>query len=231
MKFLIIQTAFIGDVILATPVIEKLHQFYPEAKIDFILRKGNEDLFKNHPYLNELIIWDKRKNKFTNLIRIIRTVRRKKYHCVINLHRFASSGIVTILSGATHKIGFNKNPFSILFTKIVKHEINTVKGGSKHETKRNLELINDLGSAVNDHIFTKPKLYPSKEDFNKVSQYKEQVGSRLPIAIGTAVSKEPHQPFPKNRDKLTINHQPSFICIAPVSVWFTKQFPKGKWIE
>ena len=55
-KFLIIQTAFIGDVILATPVIEKLHQYFPESKIDFLLRKGNENLLTNHPYLNALII-------------------------------------------------------------------------------------------------------------------------------------------------------------------------------
>ena len=44
MKFLIIQTAFIGDVILATALVEKLHRHYPEATIDFALRKGNEGL-------------------------------------------------------------------------------------------------------------------------------------------------------------------------------------------
>ena len=43
-KFLIIQTAFIGDVVLATSLIEKLHRHFPEAQIDFLLRKGNESL-------------------------------------------------------------------------------------------------------------------------------------------------------------------------------------------
>ena len=38
-KVLIIQTAFIGDVILATPLIESIYQKCPEAKIDFLLRK------------------------------------------------------------------------------------------------------------------------------------------------------------------------------------------------
>jgi len=45
-KILIIQTASIGDVILSTPLIEKLHHFFPEASIDFMLKKGNEGLFK-----------------------------------------------------------------------------------------------------------------------------------------------------------------------------------------
>ena len=37
-KILIIQTASIGDVILATPVVEKLHHFFPEAKIDLLFK-------------------------------------------------------------------------------------------------------------------------------------------------------------------------------------------------
>jgi len=41
-KILVIQTAFIGDAILATGVLEKLHRHFPESKIDFLVRKGNE---------------------------------------------------------------------------------------------------------------------------------------------------------------------------------------------
>jgi heptosyltransferase-2 len=49
-KFLVIQTAFIGDAVLATALVEKLHQFYPEANIDFLVRKGNEGLFATPPF-------------------------------------------------------------------------------------------------------------------------------------------------------------------------------------
>ena len=62
-SFLIIQTAFIGDVVLATALVEKLHQHYPSATIDFLLRKGNEGLLKSHPFLREVLIWDKKKDK------------------------------------------------------------------------------------------------------------------------------------------------------------------------
>ena len=47
-SFLVIQTAFIGDVILATALVEKLKEKFPEASIDFLLRKGNEDLLKRN---------------------------------------------------------------------------------------------------------------------------------------------------------------------------------------
>ncbi|RYZ76918.1 MAG: glycosyltransferase family 9 protein, partial [Proteobacteria bacterium] len=62
-QFLIIQTAFIGDVVLATGLIEKLHRYFPEAKIDFLLRKGNEGLLIGHPHLREILIWNKKQNK------------------------------------------------------------------------------------------------------------------------------------------------------------------------
>ena len=39
-KILVIQTAFTGDVVLATSVVEKLHQYFPSVQIDFLLRKG-----------------------------------------------------------------------------------------------------------------------------------------------------------------------------------------------
>lgn len=189
MKILVIQTAFIGDVVLATPVIEKLHKHHPYAKIDFLLRKGNESLFTGHPFLNAVLIWDKKENKTKNLIHLIKQIRIKKYDLVINLHRFASSGLITFLSGAKEKIGFNKNPFSFCYTKKVKHVI----GNGKHETERNLELI----AAITDKKVIMPRLYPAHGDFESVKEYKT-----LP-----------------------------YICIAPSSVWFTKQFPAHKWVE
>ncbi len=68
-SFLIIQTAFIGDVILATGLIEKLHQHYPETKIDFLLRKGNEGLLVGHPLLRTVLIWNKKESmSSSNLI-------------------------------------------------------------------------------------------------------------------------------------------------------------------
>ena len=165
-SILIIQTAFIGDVILATCLIEKLHNHFPHAKISFLVRQGNEDLLSNNPHLNEVLIWNKKQRKFWNLWKIIRQVRRQKYDCIVNLQRFAATGLITALSGAQRKIGFSKNPFSFLFTQRVKYVI----GDGKHEIDRNLELI----SPLTDNTRILPKLYPSKRDDRSVRKYKER---------------------------------------------------------
>ena len=77
MKFLVVQTAFIGDVILATPIVEKLRAFYPDAQIDFLLRKGNEGLLAGHPHIRKCWSWNKKKAKYTDLLRLIRALRQE----------------------------------------------------------------------------------------------------------------------------------------------------------
>lgn len=188
-QILIVQTAFIGDVILATGLIEKMHRFYPEAAIDFALRKGNESLLKNHPKLREVHIWDKKGGKYKNLFHLIRKVRRQQYDLVVNVQRFANSGLLTALSGAREKIGFDKNPFSWAFTTKVSHRIEE----GIHEVERNNDLIKHL----TDGKAHAPVLYPTDEDFARIKPYTET----------------------------------PYICMAPASVWFTKQFPKEQWIS
>lgn len=163
MKILIIQTAFIGDVVLATPIIEKLKSNYPDATIDFLLRKGNENLLKNHPKLNQVLIWDKKNGKFKNLFKIVKKLRRERYDYVFNLQRFGSTGLMTWLSKAKNKIGFKKNPFSFSYTVKILHQI----GNGTHEVERNLKLL----ESVTDTEFVQPKLYPPSEAFKKVEKY------------------------------------------------------------
>ena len=97
-KILVIQTASIGDVILATPVIEQLHLRFPEARIDFLLKKGTHSLFDGHPFLNEVIVWDKSKNKYLSFFRILKKIRQSRYNLIINIHRFFTSGLTVFLS-------------------------------------------------------------------------------------------------------------------------------------
>jgi heptosyltransferase-2 len=170
-KFLVIQTAFLGDVILATPIIEKLHRFFPEAQIDVLVRRGNEGLLENNPKVNRLWVWDKKRAKYKNLRMLIKAFRRENYDHLINLQRFGASGMMTAFSGAKEKIGFRKNPFSFTFDKIFDHEIG-VQGDENpiHETERNLQLVEHLTDGTSE----RPKLYPSEPDFSAVSKFVDE---------------------------------------------------------
>lgn len=188
-NILVIQTAFIGDAILASSLLETLHAQFPNAKLSILVRKGNESIYSGHPYIQEVLVWNKKEQKLKNLFSLLRSIRKNNYDCVINCHRFASSGLLTAFSGARHSAGYKQNPFSFLFNKTVSHRVTE----GKHEVERYYELINDF---VTEPL-QEPKLYPSASDFEFV---------------------KPFQRTP-------------YICIAPASVWYTKQWPKEKWIE
>jgi len=193
-KLLVIQTAFTGDVVLATAIVEKLHASFPGAQIDFLLRKGNEGLLKDHPFIANVLVWNKKEQKKRNLLRMAWRVRKEKYTHVINIHRFGTSGLITFLSGAPYKAGFDKNPFSFCYTKKVAHIISEPYSVNPvHEVQRNQMLIAD----ITDHHAALPGLYPSPADVDAVKKYRSG----------------------------------PYICIAPSSVWFTKQFPAEKWVE
>ena len=92
-KILVVQTAFIGDVVLATALLETLHENYPQASIDLVVRQGNESLFNEHPFISELIVWNKKENKYLNWLQVLQKIRAKKYDLLINLQRFAATGL------------------------------------------------------------------------------------------------------------------------------------------
>ncbi len=186
-RFLIIQTAFLGDAVLASALLEKLHGFFPDAAIDLVVRKGNEGLFEGHPFLNKLFIWDKRTNKNGNLFKLINDLRKTRYDHVINCQRFFSTGLMTVLAKGDEKIGYDKNPMAPFFTRLVDHVI----GDGRHEVDR----LNELIEHFTDKSRPLPKLYPSAQD--------QQTAAR----------------------------PGKYVCIAPTSVWFTKQWPEAKWIE
>jgi heptosyltransferase-2 len=162
-KVLIIQTASIGDVILATALAESLHKAKPGAEVHFLVKQGMQGLFKDHPYIHKVWVWEKRSRKYLHLLHLILGIRKERYHLVVNVQRFFSSGLITMLSGAGQRRGFSKNPLSLGFTHRLKHEIGT----GIHETERNQGLLQGIEGA----ILHRPALYPGSGDREAIKAY------------------------------------------------------------
>jgi heptosyltransferase-2 len=161
-NILVIQTAFIGDAILASSVLESLHHRYPSAQISILLRKGNELLYQSHPFLYKIFIWNKKEGKYKSLLQLLNTIRKEKFDIVINLQRFASSGFLTAFSRAKFTVGFKKNPLSQLFNKRIEHSLHE----GLHEIERNHRLVLSFTNTA----LKKPKLYPNTLHFTNVTK-------------------------------------------------------------
>lgn len=187
-RVLVIQTAFIGDAILATSLLETLHHAYPAAQLDLLVRKGNEGLFRAHPYLHRVLVWDKKKEKYGGLLRLLREIRTTRYDLLLNAQRYASTGFLTAFSGASHTAGYRENPLSFSFSSRVRHRM----AEGVHEMHRLHDLLPEPLATLPLH---RPRLYPTPHDYATVAPYQQR----------------------------------PYVCIAPASVWFTKQVPLDKW--
>jgi heptosyltransferase-2 len=157
-RILIIQTAYIGDVILCTPLVKVLRQTFPDAFISFLLIPETENVLKNNPHLNEVLVYDKRKKRgLGSFLQMVSRVKQGKFDLTVIPHRSMRSALLAYLSGIAERIGFDRAVGSSLFTRKVTHNANL------HEVDRNLSLLSGFTPHLTD---TSPELFPSSDDFS-----------------------------------------------------------------
>ncbi|MDQ7056904.1 MAG: hypothetical protein Q9M89_10870 [Persephonella sp.] len=61
MKILVWQTAFLGDLILTTPLLHSIKNLFPDSSLTVITKPFGKDVLKNSPYVDRLVIFDKSK--------------------------------------------------------------------------------------------------------------------------------------------------------------------------
>lgn len=183
MKILVIQTAFLGDVILTTPLIRKIKEFFPNAEIDIVTTPEGSEILKNNPAISEIIVYDKHRTESSwgALFAKGMKLRKKKYDMAFLPHRSFRTGLLAFLSGTKERIGFGGSPSSIFLTRRIKRDL------SIHEIQRNLALLEPFFGKVEP---IPPDVYPSKDDFIAVREklkdiITEQFGWKVIFAPGS----------------------------------------------
>lgn len=107
MKILVVRFKQIGDSILSSVVCNSLKKSFPDSQIDFLVYDFVAPLFKNHPYIDNVIEISKeeQKNPFLYLLKIYR-ITREKYDIIIDLMATPKSEFVSLFSMKTkYRIG------------------------------------------------------------------------------------------------------------------------------
>ena len=166
MKILIIHTAFIGDIVLSTPLIQKLKDLYPKSKIDYLTLPTNQSILYNNPNLNEIILYDKKgKDKgIKGFLRILKILKQKKYDYAVIPHRFIKSILLAKLAKIPDIVGFDVATGSSLLDKKVHYDM------KKHEVERLLNLVEYEGEKI------PVRIYPAKENFVKIEKMLKNSG-------------------------------------------------------
>jgi len=175
-RILIIQTAFIGDVILALPLLQVLRRNFPNSKIDFMLIPKTAELLRNHPDVDEIIIFDKngKDRGLRGILKMAKFISKQNYDVAFILQRYFRSAIIPFIAGVKIRVGFDKSKFKFLYTQIVKYR-------QIHEIERNLSLLEPFNIKVESKEL--PNLYPSDEDKKVVGELISKINSKI---IGVA---------------------------------------------
>ena len=189
MKILIIHTAFIGDIVLSTPLIQRLKDMYPDSVIDYLTLPANKSIIDNNPNLNEIMLYDKKgKDKgIRGFFRILKILKEKKYDYAVIPHRFIRSIALAKLAGISKIVGFDVASGAWMLDKKVHYDM------KKHEVERLLDLVDYEGERIPIRI------YPTDENKMKIrnilekSGYEEATQKIIVVAPG---SQRPEKMWP-----------------------------------
>ncbi|MGH7598092.1 MAG: lipopolysaccharide heptosyltransferase II [bacterium] len=142
-KILIVQTAFIGDVILATPLAEAAQQKFPGCHIDFMVIPAAVNLLEKNPFVHRVLIFDKRGSQrgLMALWKMAARLQQERYDLALVPHRSLRSALLVWLAKVPQRIGFDRSAGACFFTKRVPYR-------QKHEVERNLDLLHTLNGTI-----------------------------------------------------------------------------------
>ena len=164
-NILVVQTAFLGDVILTLPMVQILKRHFPLSAIDVLVVPRAAELLANHPAVHEAVVFDKRGKDagVRGLARMASGLRKRRYRIAFVPHRSLRSAVVVLAAGIPQRIGFHSSAGRLFLSRIVRYD------SSIHEIDRNIHLLRAVDIETKEKEF--PDLYPSGDDKRKVESF------------------------------------------------------------
>ncbi len=173
-KILIIQTAFIGDVILTTPLFSTIKRHNSSAILHALVTPKTANILENNPHIARIVTFDKngKDTGLKGLGRVGNRLRRENYDVVFSPHKSIRSAVLAVQTKASVRVGFNDSSIPVFFN------VKSVYDKKKHEVERNLSLLQKFNVNVQpDH----PSVFPGQADKRLVREYMVSNGLGRPF--------------------------------------------------
>lgn len=143
LRVLLVQTAFLGDVVLTLPLINTLQHHMPQARIDVLTVPAHAPLLQGQPGVHAVIPYDKRGRQrgYQGLVCMVRQLRAQQYDLALAPHRSWRTALLLARSGIPQRIGFDHWSTRWAYTATVPRPM------TGHEVERNLRLLTAVGLA------------------------------------------------------------------------------------
>ncbi|SKA96221.1 heptosyltransferase-2 [Paucidesulfovibrio gracilis DSM 16080] len=102
------QTAFLGDAVLTLPLLQALHEAFPEAELHFVVRAGVQELFTAQPGITSVTGFDKRGTQrgLGAAWAFGRTMAARELDLWVSAHASLRSAVTAFATGAPMRVGY-----------------------------------------------------------------------------------------------------------------------------
>jgi len=114
-KSLVIQTAFLGDLVLTLPLLRRLHDDAPDTRITLAVRPSLAAFAREQYGVDEVLPLSKRRGWLQRLGHdrgVLQALSEPGFDTVYLAHRSFRSGLYARLTGAPTRVGFDDSPAS-----------------------------------------------------------------------------------------------------------------------
>lgn len=135
---LLIQTAFIGDVVLTTPMIAAFKRFFPDARLTVMVKPEAAPILSENPAIDELLVFDKggEHRGPGGMLRMLRSIRARRFDVLLSPHRSHRTALLAMRSGIPLRVGYAESGFArFAYTRRLQRE------KSKPEIHRLLDFL------------------------------------------------------------------------------------------
>ncbi|HEY2852699.1 MAG TPA: lipopolysaccharide heptosyltransferase II [Gemmatimonadaceae bacterium] len=147
-RALIVQTSFIGDTVLTTPLIARLAG---RATVDVVATPTSAPLLENNPSIDQLIVYDKRgaDRGVSGFVRLGSRLRQRRYNRAYLAQGSLRSAALVLAAGIRERVGFQTSAGRRLYTERVPYIEND------HHAARLLRLAGGTNGSL-----PRPRVYP-----------------------------------------------------------------------
>lgn len=145
-NILLVRNDRLGEFILAIPAFRAIKAHFPNSKLTIVVNPYLKELAQCIDCVDEVIVWENKKHKFSEIVRFSRELKNKNIGLCIIFNPSQEFNIISFLAGIPVRIGY-KRKLGVLLT----HKINDEKHiRNRHEIEYNLELAAVAGASVKD---------------------------------------------------------------------------------
>lgn len=154
MKYLVVQTKQIGDVLISTALCNNLKQNDPNGEVHYLVMDYCAGMAEGNPNIDRLIVIEKaRRNEWRYMKALLLGIRRERYDVVINSQGQMIGLLTCLISAARLRIGFDSFPWRLGHNRIVRFRHDTEHQGNSTLVDDRFSLLKPLGLAREDRNY------------------------------------------------------------------------------